>query len=146
MSDSLEQNEVPAAAAASTTIASEPTYSGILLDPLLAAVLTREAEEDRVDTTDALESMGGLLEASQGLQVWRRVLLKGRLPMDQDFDTTIWPSEPLFSPLVKTMAELQLARFVKNHPETISAVLLTVVRITMEFARKTRAVLRRRRR
>lgn len=136
--DSLGQNAVPAAASSTTIVSSEPTYRGTLLDPLLAAVLTREAEQDLVDTTDALESMGGLLKASHGLQVWRRVLLKGRLPTNQDFDT-VWPCEPLFSPLVETMAELQLARFVKNHPEAISAVLLTLVRITMEFARKTQA-------
>jgi len=112
------------------------------LDPLLASILIREADENTSDVTAPLESLGGLLQASQGLQQWRTILLKGRLPIEEDFsNANVWPEEPLFSPLVKTMAELQLARFVKCHPETISAVLLTVLRITLEFASRTKPTL-----
>ena len=123
-----------------TTTPSSSTAS-TTLDPLLVNVLVREANEKSVDVTSPLllESLGGLLfrASNDGLQVWRTILLKGRLPIKEDF-SQVWPEEPLYSPLVQVMGDLQLARFVKCHPETVSAVLLTVLRITMNFASRTR--------
>ena len=79
------------------------------------------------------------MDASSGVLVWRRVLLRGRLPIPVDFDRnhpTLWPPEPLFAALSKTMTDLQLPRFVMRHPETVTAVLITMLRMAFDFELK----------
>merc|ERR1740124_520734 len=96
--------------------------------------------------------------ASRGLQVWRTALLKGRLPLPAEFAAaieadggyddgyddgrppageeslvTVWPMKPLFSHLIDAMATLQLPRLVLRHPDTVSAVLITLVKLTQTF-------------
>jgi MoxR-like ATPase len=88
------------------------------------------------------------MAASRGLAVWRTSLLKGRLPVEGDFangsgegvqGTTVWPTAPLFAVVEKAMAELQLPRFVLRHPETASAVLLSLLRMTTQFSKQAAA-------
>jgi MoxR-like ATPase len=77
--------------------------------------------------------------AANGLSTWKTVLQKGRLPIPDDFskhkdkDSKVWPEEPLFSAISNVMADLQLPRFVLSHPETVTAVLLSVWRLVMNF-------------
>jgi len=73
-----------------------------------------------------------VMEASAGIHVWRQTMLRGRLPVREDFDCP-WPSEPLLSSLSKAMASLQLPRFVRMHPNVIDAVLIAVFRTAIEF-------------
>ena len=105
------------------------TPETFILDPLLTNAL-QEASSSSLN-------VGGLSTASKGVRVWRETLVKGRLPVKDDFvDITIWPVEPLFSNLSQKMALLNLPRFVFNHPETINAVLLSLIRITIEYTRE----------
>ena len=95
------------------------------IDPLVVKILLQ-----RNHTTPT----GSVLHASSGIKVWRRVLLRGRLPVPIDFESdTMWPLEPLFSSLSKAMADLQLPRFVMRHPDTVTAVLMTMLRMTIDF-------------
>ena len=95
------------------------------IDPLVMRILLQ-----RNHTTPT----GSVLHASSGIKVWRRVLLRGRLPVPIDFESdAMWPLDPLFSSLSKVMANLQLPRFVMRHPETVTAVLMTMLRMTLDF-------------
>lgn len=134
---SKSMTTIPAAVSDSVV---ETSFVGrIGIDPLITNILLGASA-----TADArlIEDIGGVLAASHGLSIWRNVLVKGRLPIESDFATdsiNTWPPEPLFSSLCDAMAEIQLARFVLRHPETISAVLLSVLRLTMEFAKRLRS-------
>ena len=99
------------------------TSSSISVDPLVMRILL---QNNHTNT-------GSILDASAGIQVWRRVLLRGRLPVPVDFESDPWPLEPLFSALSKAVVGLQLPRFVMRHPETVTAVLLTMLRMTIDF-------------
>ncbi|MGB1596555.1 MAG: vWA domain-containing protein, partial [Promethearchaeia archaeon] len=84
--------------------------------------------------------MRSVADAAAGLRVWREMLQKGRLPMDEDFQAAggpVWPTEPLFSRFVDVLAELQLPRFVMRHPDTSSAVLLRMLQLTIDFLEQT---------
>ena len=76
------------------------------------------------------------METSLGVLVCCRVLLRGRLPIPVDFERshpTLWPPEPLFPTLSKTMTDLQLPRFVMRHPYTGTAVIITMLRMAFDF-------------
>ena len=49
----------------------------------------------------------------------------------------VWPQEPLYSQFIKILAELQLPRFVLLHPETVNAVMLGMLRLSIEFVVRT---------
>ena len=76
--------------------------------------------------------------------MFQQVLSKGRLPTQVDFDDVhggggvLWPAEPLFSRLKDAMADMQLPRLVLRHPEIVSAVLLSLLRLTIEFMEEFR--------
>eukprot|EP00977_Amphora_coffeiformis_P017874 scaffold5999_cov149-Amphora_coffeaeformis.AAC.11 len=76
-----------------------------------------------------------ILQANQGLQVWRSSLIRGRLPVEQDFDNmpTLWPDEPLFTKVSQAMARLELPRLVLRHAELINSVLLSLLDMVLEF-------------
>lgn len=98
------------------------------IDPLLTNVLL-EASTSSLD-------LGGIVSASSGIRIWRAALTKGRLPTDADFlegSQVVWPAEPLFSQLSKTMVTLQLPRFTLRHPETVTSVLVSLLRLTIQF-------------
>ena len=106
------------------------------IDPLVSSMI--EGSNGQVEIGDFMSEKISLFEASAGIGVWRRTLLRGRLPLVQDFLPLQqpWPVEPLFSALSDSMAHLQLPRFVLRHPETINSVLLTLLRLTMEFQKQ----------
>jgi MoxR-like ATPase len=103
------------------------------INPLVMRIL------QETNHTNGSAYSSNILEASSGVQAWRRVLLRGRLPILLDFGCNpTWPPEPLFSALSKTMTDLQLPRFVMRHPETVTAVLITMLRMAFLFeSRKT---------
>jgi MoxR-like ATPase len=93
------------------------------LDPVLSSLLLRDSSFPS--------------PATAGLSVWKRVLLKGRLPEADDFvfgsnSSRPWPPKS-FSSVVRGMAQLQLPRFVQRHPETVTAVLLLVLRLAVRL-------------
>jgi MoxR-like ATPase len=69
-------------------------------------------------------------ETMRGLHVWKQSLLQGCLPTFQDNN---WPREPLFGTLQAKMTELALPRFVLRHPETITAVLHSLITWASEY-------------
>jgi MoxR-like ATPase len=125
LSPRFSQNHDPTAIEKSSS-------SDTAIDPLVMRILLQ-----RNYTTPT----GSVLDASSGIKVWRRVLLRGRLPVTIDFESDpIWPVDPLFSSLSKAMADLQLPRFVMRHPETITAVLMTMLRMTIDFETRRKVV------
>lgn len=116
-----------------------PLNDGFSVDPLIYSVL-----EDR--ESSSLELLGGILEASDGIRVWRHALTKGRLPLESEFPATTtggiawWPRQPLFSKLYDSMVALQLPRFTLRHPEAITLVLLSLLRLTIEYSKQLRSV------
>jgi hypothetical protein len=102
------------------------------IDPLISSVLLASTDNDGGKVTDLIGS-GNIAQASSGINVWRNALLKGRLPLEEDFSQSIWPAEPLFSAIVDALQELELPRFVLRHPEANTSVLLTMIRMAMEF-------------
>ncbi len=102
----------------------KPSYLSI--DPLILNSLK--------ESSSTLGAGFDISSASNGIRVWRSCLCKGRFPIDLDFDQQeVWPAKPLFSELVDAMTTLQLPRFVSRHPDTVSAVLLTLLRLTKQF-------------
>ena len=104
------------------------------VEPALAGLLLRAARNIRGF------DVRSVADAAAGLRVWREMLQKGRLPMDEDFQAAggpVWPTEPLFSRFVDVLAELQLPRFVMRHPDTSSAVLLRMLQLTIDFLEQT---------
>jgi len=62
------------------------------IEPVLASLLLRSARN--IKGFD----LGSVAAASKGLQIWRAVLQKGRLPIEDDFNHgEKWPQDPLFS-------------------------------------------------
>lgn len=98
---------------------------GLVLEPLLTNALQ--------EASSSSFHVGGLSTASQGVRVWRKTLEKGHLPVEEDFDDGVWPCQPLYSNVCQKMVELQLPRFVLNHPETTSFILLSIIRMSIEF-------------
>jgi hypothetical protein len=106
------------------------------IDPALTRLLLQAAREN------VNFDLAAVSEASAGLQVWSTCLLKGRLPVSEDFCTARcvqWPSEPLFSRFSAVFADLQLPRFVLRHPDTIFSVLLSMLQLTVEFMEESQA-------
>jgi len=122
------------------------SISNISVDPIVVRVINDEREKDEIDNEESgdeslMESLrridSGILESSRGLAVWRRALAKGRSPIECDFDSKlIWPPSPLFSCLVEVMSSLQLPRLALRHPETIPMILRSVMRHTIDYARR----------
>ena len=137
---------VPSYHPQSTTTSSLKSSSDVLfdisVDPLVARIFDEEREsDDDVDSHDVLmESLrsidSGILESSRGMLVWRRALAKGRSPIESDFDAKEWPPTPLFSCLVDASSSLQLPRLALRHPETIPMILRSILRRTMEYAKR----------
>lgn len=102
--------------------------SSTYIDPLLINAL---------QTQSSLTSLGAgpyLSLASSGIRTWRTCLCKGRFPIETDFENhCIWPEDPFFSKISDAMTTLQLPRFVLRHPEIVSTVLLTLLRLTFTF-------------
>ena len=92
--------------------------------------------------------MGGIFQASEGIQIWRHALTKGRLPTEAEFTvthpknattTTItqwWPSAPLYSTLVESMVQLQLPRFALRHPQVLELILRSILRLMLSYAQR----------
>ena len=123
------------------------------LEPLAASILLPAAADHPL-----VFGIDEVLAASEGVRIWKSVLLKGRLPSSKDFRRTVvatkddpqpktnndvegitdlnivWPPEPLFSSLCSTLVELDLARFVLRHPEAAGAACLSVLRSAVDFA------------
>jgi MoxR-like ATPase len=106
-----------------------------LIDPLLTNALLEAS-------VSSIINVGGLSLASNGIQVWRKALARGRVPTTLDFsDDTVentWPVEPLFSDVCEKMAALELPRFALRHPEASSSILLSLLRITAEYTYELR--------
>ena len=78
---------------------------------------------------------------------WSRVV-KGHFPlMDEFFSSSqssnnnnkmvaVWPEEPLYSKLFEAMVTLQVPHLARRHPETISAILLSLLRMTSQFVKQ----------
>lgn len=106
--------------------------------------LSNDSSEESSDTDDDENNVHNsdaknlrvklLLQANKGLQAWRYSLMRGRLPVVQDFDETpLWPTEPLFSKVSQTMASLELQRLVLRHNELVNSVLLSLLTVVLEF-------------
>ena len=106
------------------------TAPSLTLDPLISRLLLNDEQDN-----DILD-YGSVLTASQGIAIWRSALLKGRLPMSLEFEDNLWPQEPLFAQTQAAMADLQFPRFVLKHPDTVNAVLRTILRMTTQFSRQ----------
>ncbi len=80
-----------------------------------------------------------LSATSKGLQVWKRCLSKGCIPVEDDFDNgEVWPERALYGELTLVMTQLQLPRFVQRHPDTASVILLSMLRMTFEFSQRVK--------
>jgi MoxR-like ATPase len=113
---------------------SSQVSSSISIDPLLFNAL-------QTQSSSSFGAGFNLSLASSGIRTWRTCLCKGRFPLDVDFDqnVNVWPAEPFFSKVTDAMTTLQLPRFVLRHPDTVSAVLLTLLRLTFKFMEDVRA-------
>jgi len=114
------------------------TDQKLSVDPLLVNILSGTSISSVID-------IGGILLVSNGIKVWRRSLSKGRLPTNFDFDLeaketgelcSLWPIEPLFSKLSEEMVSMQLPLFTLRHPESITAVLISLLRLTIKFSER----------
>lgn len=149
-------------------------------DPLLISTLLQLQQQQNNDDDDEDHPFGRLgtsssstttsvtvgrgttiQQASYGLDIWRKCLIKGRLPdINQDFLPSIvavgtsegnntddgnnkndrnmvvvvWPPEPLYTKIYDSMVHLQLPRFAIRHPETISLILRSLLRWTMSYS------------
>ena len=133
----------------------DPSFD-ISVDPLVARIFENEREDDDENNEDTggallMETLrsidSGILESSRGMAVWRRALAKGRSPIESDFGVVVgtaaksklmvvWPPPPLFSCLVEASSSLQLPRLALRHPETIPMILRSILRRTIEYARR----------
>lgn len=100
--------------------------SVVSIDPLLIRAI--ESQESNL-----FQNGVNIASSSQGIQIWRSCLSKGRYPTLSDFENDAWPTPPLYEKVIKVMSELDLPRFVSNHPETLSSVLLTVIKIVFQY-------------
>lgn len=67
-------------------------------------------------------------------RVWESALLKGRLPLESEFeDSIVWPKQPLFDDVCDVMVDLELPRAVWRHPSISTSVLWTLKRLSREF-------------
>ena len=75
-----------------------------------------------------------LTDVSNGIRTWKSALAKGRLPLPSEFlSGQPWPDEPLFSNIVDVMTLLQLPRFAQRHPETVYTIILSMIRLNIQF-------------
>ena len=130
---------------ASSISTDDPTSSSSSANAATASldIGSMSQQVDRILTSVLINAAGenplkfGLDEITQslhGMRVWGEVLRKGRLPAVDEFDVMlIWPEEPLYTQLVNVMTELELPRFVLRHPETTNAVLLSILRMVIQF-------------
>jgi MoxR-like ATPase len=110
---------------------------GMIMDPLLLESLS---------TVNHAASPFRTL--SRGLSIWRRTLLKGRLPVLDDFsdketyaNTTteelLWPTpKVLWNAVVQHMTEYKIPRLVHRHPELIRTILLCLLRLVNQYAQR----------
>lgn len=105
------------------------------LVPRAASGIDQLLTESLLSSSTASIHVGGLTAASNGVQIWRHALSKGRAPTEFDFSDTIepWPAEPLYSAVCEKFFELELPRFAARHPETITSILLSLIRITIQY-------------
>ena len=96
------------------------------IDPLLINAI--QSQESNL-----FQNGVNIASTSQGIQIWRSCLSKGRYPTSSDFEKDIWPTPPLYEKIIHVMSELDLPRFVSKHPETLSSVLLTVIKLTFQY-------------
>ena len=99
------------------------------LHPVVTSVLLRASRDNprRFGLDDLSRSLGGL-------HIWGEALRKGRLPTEEEFhDGAIWPERPLYDELVRVLIDLELPRFVLRHPETADAVLLSMLRLVIQY-------------
>ena len=111
----------------------EGTLDGELtqVDALLISALERE------DSESTSYFYHSLTHVSNGIRTWRTALTKGRMPVPGEFvNGFLWPDEPLFSKIEKNMSILQLPRFALRHPETVSAILLSIIRLSIRFTKE----------
>lgn len=66
--------------------------------------------------------VGTLPERVAGVRTWREALLAGRLP------ATDWPATELAAPIRQALEQMDLARFCKDQPEVVDALLGDVLR------------------
>ena len=101
----------------------------IRIDPIITNILHEEAA--------STVEIGGIIRASRGIDIWRRSLTKGRLPVQTDFvddQAKCWPENPLFSKLSDAMISMELPRFALRHPETITSIIISLLRLVIKFS------------
>ena len=103
---------------------------GQQIDPILTTALLTAARDNPLKF-----GLDEIAQSLRGLRVWGEGLRKGRLPTGEEFHdiAVVWPEEPLYTQLVEVLAELELPRFVLRHPETTNAVLLSILRMAIQF-------------
>lgn len=109
--------------------------SSSYIDPLLINCIENSSSQSSAGPSSKPFVSGlNISLASNGVRTWKECLRKGRFPIDTDFvNQNVWPEERFYSKLVDAMTTLELPRFVLKHPETVSAVLLTLIRLTLKF-------------
>lgn len=150
-----------------TTTTAAPSSTPILrLDPTLtrqiieSSLIDNGDDDDETDNDDDDESSSSssalpsrrllssssssFQEISHGLAVWKSCLLRGRLPVQADFDSEmgVWPSsnnsnsqqDGLWEAVQQHLAARQLPRLVVRHPVLCHAVLRCLVRMVAVVA------------
>jgi MoxR-like ATPase len=110
------------------------TNSYVLPTPSLTLPFIRSIPTNA--TLDSIRTGGTMvLDTSQSVwDVWKRCLLKGRVPIMSDFtNMDPWPSEPFFTAITQTLTESQFPRIIQRHPELLMAVLRTLINKAQQF-------------
>lgn len=111
------------------------------------AHIRSKGQKETTKPPNEQESMGALFvgngllswfDVCGSLAVWYNALRKGRLPVQSEFVgpdrmISLWPPEPLYSSVSRVMSELQLPRFLLRYPTMIPTVLITVLRMALEY-------------
>ena len=121
----------PTSSSASTNAATDSLHIGSMsqqVDPILTSALLNAARDNPLKF-----GLDEITHSLHGLRVWGEVLRKGHLPTEEEFDIAVWPEEPLYTQLVNVLTELELPRFVLRHPKTTNAVLLSILRMVIQF-------------
>ena len=106
----------------------------MMIDPLLLNVISSIQDDDEEETS--MPYQYNYIEASNGIQIWKNALLKGRLPTDDEFLAYYWPNQPLYKHIYDSMVSLQLPRLTMKHPEIIPLVMRSIIRSSIDYSNK----------
>ncbi|KAL7570304.1 hypothetical protein ACA910_017154 [Epithemia clementina (nom. ined.)] len=114
--------------------ATTPLHATLCSDGSIDPLLINALIGDETDAELNHYVFRSLTNISYGIHVWRAAINKGRLPLLSEFPAEQpWPDEPLFSKILDVMVLLQLPRFAQRHPEVVTSMLLSVVRLSVQF-------------